>query len=140
MSQRRARGVGMSAVDKMGPARRFFMQEAGGATSDPGLTGIFASGLVADTRLRMEAVNVDALIPWKTIRLSFYLCLLVVAAFLALFAGWPDFRVGAERLLTPGAVSTYTTVKLEDAPASFKDHENPFIAAVVTGRPAAAHG
>jgi 2-octaprenyl-6-methoxyphenol hydroxylase len=31
---RLARGVGMSAVDKMGPARRFFMQEAGGATGE----------------------------------------------------------------------------------------------------------
>ena len=31
---RLARGLGMSAVDKMGPARRFFMQEAGGATGE----------------------------------------------------------------------------------------------------------
>jgi 2-octaprenyl-6-methoxyphenol hydroxylase len=31
---RLARGIGMSAVDQMGPARRFFMQEAGGATGD----------------------------------------------------------------------------------------------------------
>ncbi len=31
---RLARGVGMSAVDRMGPARRFFMQEAGGATGE----------------------------------------------------------------------------------------------------------
>ncbi|MGZ3275222.1 MAG: UbiH/UbiF/VisC/COQ6 family ubiquinone biosynthesis hydroxylase [Caulobacteraceae bacterium] len=31
---RLARGIGMSAVDRIGPARRFFMQEAGGATRD----------------------------------------------------------------------------------------------------------
>jgi 2-octaprenyl-6-methoxyphenol hydroxylase len=31
---RLARGVGLSAVDRMGPARRFFMQEAGGATGE----------------------------------------------------------------------------------------------------------
>jgi 2-octaprenyl-6-methoxyphenol hydroxylase len=31
---RLARGVGMSAVDRFGPARRFFMQEAGGATGE----------------------------------------------------------------------------------------------------------
>ncbi|MGZ3279997.1 MAG: UbiH/UbiF/VisC/COQ6 family ubiquinone biosynthesis hydroxylase [Caulobacteraceae bacterium] len=31
---RLARGIGMSAVDRIGPARRFFMQEAGGATGD----------------------------------------------------------------------------------------------------------
>jgi 2-octaprenyl-6-methoxyphenol hydroxylase len=31
---RLARGVGMSAVNRMGPARRFFMQEAGGATGE----------------------------------------------------------------------------------------------------------
>jgi 2-octaprenyl-6-methoxyphenol hydroxylase len=31
---RLARGLGMSVVDKMGPARRFFMQEAGGATGE----------------------------------------------------------------------------------------------------------
>jgi 2-octaprenyl-6-methoxyphenol hydroxylase len=31
---RLARGAGMSAVDRMGPARRFFMQEAGGATGE----------------------------------------------------------------------------------------------------------
>jgi 2-octaprenyl-6-methoxyphenol hydroxylase len=31
---RLARGLGMSAVDRMGPARRFFMQEAGGATGE----------------------------------------------------------------------------------------------------------
>jgi len=31
---RLARGLGMSAVDKLGPARRFFMQEAGGATGE----------------------------------------------------------------------------------------------------------
>jgi len=31
---RLARGVGMSAVNRIGPARRFFMQEAGGAVGD----------------------------------------------------------------------------------------------------------
>ena len=31
---RLARGVGMSAVNRIGPARRFFMHEAGGATGD----------------------------------------------------------------------------------------------------------
>ena len=31
---RLARGIGMSAVDRLGPARRFFMQEAGGATGE----------------------------------------------------------------------------------------------------------
>jgi 2-octaprenyl-6-methoxyphenol hydroxylase len=31
---RLARGVGLSAVDRLGPARRFFMQEAGGATGE----------------------------------------------------------------------------------------------------------
>jgi 2-octaprenyl-6-methoxyphenol hydroxylase len=31
---RLARGVGMAAVNRFGPARRFFMQEAGGATGD----------------------------------------------------------------------------------------------------------
>jgi 2-octaprenyl-6-methoxyphenol hydroxylase len=31
---RLARGVGMSAVNRVGPARRFFMQEAGGAVGD----------------------------------------------------------------------------------------------------------
>ena len=31
---RLARGAGMSVVNRIGPARRFFMQEAGGATGD----------------------------------------------------------------------------------------------------------
>lgn len=31
---RAARGLGMAAVNRIGPARRFFMQEAGGATGD----------------------------------------------------------------------------------------------------------
>ena len=31
---RLARGVGMAAVNRVGPARRFFMQEAGGAVGD----------------------------------------------------------------------------------------------------------
>ena len=31
---RLARGVGMAAVNRIGPARRFFMQEAGGAVGD----------------------------------------------------------------------------------------------------------
>ena len=29
-----ARGLGLSAVNRIGPARRFFMQEAGGAVGD----------------------------------------------------------------------------------------------------------
>jgi 2-octaprenyl-6-methoxyphenol hydroxylase len=32
---RLARGLGMAAVNRIAPARRFFMQEAGGATGDP---------------------------------------------------------------------------------------------------------
>ncbi len=99
------------------------------------MRGVFASGLVADTRVRMSNINLDALIPWKTIRLSLYVCLAAEAAFLVLFVGWPDFRVGAQRLLTPGAGATFTTVAIEDAPDSFKDHESPLIAAVVSGRP-----
>ena len=31
---RLARGIGMGAIDRLGPARRFFMQEAGGATGE----------------------------------------------------------------------------------------------------------
>ena len=31
---RAARGLGMSVVNQIGPARRFFMQEAGGAVGD----------------------------------------------------------------------------------------------------------
>ena len=31
---RLARGVGMAVVNRIGPARRFFMQEAGGAVGD----------------------------------------------------------------------------------------------------------
>ena len=31
---RLARGVGMAAVNRIGPARRFFMEDAGGATGD----------------------------------------------------------------------------------------------------------
>jgi 2-octaprenyl-6-methoxyphenol hydroxylase len=31
---RAARGVGMAAVNRIGPARRFFMQQAGGAVGD----------------------------------------------------------------------------------------------------------
>ena len=31
---RLARGLGMAAVNRIGPARRFFMQEAGGAVGD----------------------------------------------------------------------------------------------------------
>jgi 2-octaprenyl-6-methoxyphenol hydroxylase len=31
---RLGRGLGMAAVNRIGPARRFFMQEAGGATGD----------------------------------------------------------------------------------------------------------
>ena len=31
---RLARGLGMAAVNRIGPARRFFMQEAGGAMGD----------------------------------------------------------------------------------------------------------
>jgi 2-octaprenyl-6-methoxyphenol hydroxylase len=31
---RLARGVGMGVVDAIGPARRFFMQEAGGALGE----------------------------------------------------------------------------------------------------------
>ncbi|MEO8812828.1 MAG: FAD-dependent monooxygenase, partial [Caulobacteraceae bacterium] len=31
---RAARGMGMAAVDKIGPARRFFMREAGGGAGD----------------------------------------------------------------------------------------------------------
>jgi 2-octaprenyl-6-methoxyphenol hydroxylase len=31
---RLARGIGMAAVNHMGPARRFFMREAGGAVGD----------------------------------------------------------------------------------------------------------
>jgi 2-octaprenyl-6-methoxyphenol hydroxylase len=31
---RTVRGAGMAVVNKMGPARRFFMQEAGGAVGD----------------------------------------------------------------------------------------------------------
>ena len=31
---RLARGIGMAVVNRIGPARRFFMQEAGGATGD----------------------------------------------------------------------------------------------------------
>jgi len=33
-SIRLARGIGMAAVNRIGPARRFFMREAGGATGD----------------------------------------------------------------------------------------------------------
>ncbi|MDB5454708.1 MAG: 2-octaprenyl-6-methoxyphenyl hydroxylase, partial [Caulobacter sp.] len=31
---RLARGVGLAAVNRIGPARRFFMQEAGGGVGD----------------------------------------------------------------------------------------------------------
>jgi 2-octaprenyl-6-methoxyphenol hydroxylase len=31
---RLARGLGMAAVNRIGPARRFFMREAGGAVGD----------------------------------------------------------------------------------------------------------
>ena len=110
-------------------------REAENATCDPGLTGIFASGLVADTRVRVSSLNLDALIPWKTIRRSLYACLLLEAAFVVLLVGWPDFRVGAQRLITPGVGATFTTVTIEDAPDTFKEGESPLIAAAVSSRP-----
>jgi hypothetical protein len=111
-------------------------REAEGKTCDLGMAGVFASGLVADTRVRMSGIDVDSLIPWKTIRLSLYVALAFTAAFVVLFTGWPEFRVGAQRVLAPGSGVTYTTVALEPGPESFKDHENPLIAAVVSGRAA----
>lgn len=109
-------------------------REAEGKTCDLGMAGVFASGLVADTRVRMSSIDVDSLVPWKTIRLSLYLALAFTATFLALLAGWPEFRVGAQRVLAPGSGVTFTTVALEPGPESFKDHENPLVAAVVSGR------
>ena len=109
-------------------------REAEGKTCDLGMAGVFASGLVADTRVRMSSVDVDSLIPWKTIRFSLYVALAFTAAFVASLAGWPEFRVGAQRVLAPGSGVTFTTVALEPGPESFKDHENPLIAAVVSGR------
>ena len=34
LAQAALRGAGMGVVNRIGPARRFFMQEAGGATGD----------------------------------------------------------------------------------------------------------
>jgi hypothetical protein len=109
-------------------------REAENATSDAGLVGVLASGLVANTRVRISGMDLNKLIPWRSIRPSLYLCLALILAFAALFATWRDFRIGSTRLLEPGAGASFTTVSLEERSPNFTDHETPVIAASVSGR------
>ncbi len=96
-----------------------------------------AGALVDDTRRRMAALDPHTLIPWEKLRGPLLACVAATGVFLALLAGWPEFRTGAARLALPGARLSYTKVTIENPRPTFTDRENPLIVAHLAGRPAA---
>lgn len=111
--------------------------EAGRPLTD-GISAALAAQVRRQAREALENTPLDGLIPWRTVTRLAATVLAMLAIYALLLGIWPDFRVGAGRVVLPLADLTYTCLTVSVAPLEFERGETVTVKTTTAGRPVAS--
>ncbi|MCK5804496.1 MAG: hypothetical protein KAI66_16780, partial [Lentisphaeria bacterium] len=100
-----------------------------------GFSPALAQELVKQADETLGKAELSALVPWRRVGKVAAAVAFVLVAFLLTAVFWPDFRVGAQRLVFPATPLAYTTFDIDTSGETFERGQTVRVRVATAGRP-----